>query len=536
MAAQHERDLVGRLGLVKVVVLLELASVLDLEPVLVCRAPFLLVLVREERVADEPKFLAHRGSNAKDEGGRCGAGFFQDLAARCTDRGGDEPDDGLLASDAVLAQWSLLGRRSIEEVMRDVISLFTGAGGLDLGFEAAGFRTAVAVEQDPEAVATVRANRDWNVLLEDVHSEAASPEALLRAGHLGEGEAALLIGGPPCQPFSKSGYWHSGDSKRLQDPRAQTLDAYFRVLRAALPEAFLLENVPGMAFSEKSEGLDFVKDQVARINVECGTNYQIAAAELNSVEYGVPQARRRVFVVAHREGRPFRFPAPTHAPPPKMSMATGEVSGSIELPFGLEECTSSWDAIGHLEDDDDPELRPTGKWADLLPSIPEGRNYLFHTDRGGGLPLFGWRRHFWSMLLKVAKDRPSWTLTAKPGPAIGPFHWKSRRFSAAELCALQTFPAGYEILGSIRSVQRQVGNAVPSAMAEVLGLAMRAQFFDDLEVDPSSPSLVPARRRPCPSPEVVLDVPQKYLHRVGKHSAHPGTGLGRGAQSRSTAK
>ncbi|HPS79887.1 MAG TPA: DNA cytosine methyltransferase, partial [Thermoanaerobaculaceae bacterium] len=124
--------------------------------------------------------------------------------------------------------------------MRKALSLYTGAGGLDLGFEAAGFETAVAVEIDPEAVATLRANRPWPVIDRDIHW-VTSQEILATAG-LREGEADVLIGGPPCQPFSKSGYWASGDTKRLDDPRAGTMGAYLRVLRDTLPKAFLLEN------------------------------------------------------------------------------------------------------------------------------------------------------------------------------------------------------------------------------------------------------------------------------------------------------
>src|SRR5262245_52552513 len=98
---------------------------------------------------------------------------------------------------------------------------------------------------DPDAVLTLRANRDWRVLEERGRpkriEDVTTPE-LLRTGGLGDGEAALLVGGPPCQPFSKASYWHSGDSRRLKDPRANTLEHFLRVLRDALPEAFLLEN------------------------------------------------------------------------------------------------------------------------------------------------------------------------------------------------------------------------------------------------------------------------------------------------------
>lgn len=90
------------------------------------------------------------------------------------------------------------------------ISLNTGAGGLDLGLESAGFETRVAVEMDKDCVETLRSNRDWPVIDRSIH-EIPSSELLLTA-RLEPGEADLLFGGPPCQPFSKAGYWASGDS------------------------------------------------------------------------------------------------------------------------------------------------------------------------------------------------------------------------------------------------------------------------------------------------------------------------------------
>jgi DNA (cytosine-5)-methyltransferase 1 len=398
-------------------------------------------------------------------------------------------------------------KRRKQTPTRRLISLYTGAGGLDLGFEAAGFETAAAVEMDPEAVATLRHNRSWPVLDRDIHS-VSSQELLATAG-LGVGEADALIGGPPCQPFSKSGYWASGDTLRLDDPRAGTLGAYLRVLRDTLPKIFLLENVPGLAYQRKSEGLDLIARTIRKINRACGTSYTLAVAKLNAADYGVAQMRERVLVIGARDGEKFAFPAPTHAP---AAYAT------------------AWDAIGDLADDDDPEVRVRGKWADLLPSIPEGENYLWHTERRGGLPLFGWRRRYWSFLLKLSKRLPSWTIQAQPGPAIGPFHWNNRRLSARELCRLQTVPDGYTVLGNIASVQRQLGNAVPSALAEVLGRAMRRQLLGD-EVDLAS-RLIPARRLPIPEPEPVGAVPFKYRCLIGDHEAHPGTGQGYAATRR----
>ena len=166
-----------------------------------------------------------------------------------------------------------------------------------------------------------------------------------------------------------------------------------------------------------------------------------------------------------------------------------------------------------------------GKWAELLPSIPEGLNYLWHTERGDGEPLFGWRRRYWSFLLKLAKDKPSWTIQAQPGPGTGPFHWDNRRLSMRELCRLQTFPDDVSVTGVYRAVHKQVGNAVPSLLGEILGRAIRTQLLGDAPMR-SPLQLLPPDRSPAPRAAKPADVPRKFRHLRGDHEAHPGTGLG----------
>jgi DNA (cytosine-5)-methyltransferase 1 len=335
---------------------------------------------------------------------------------------------------------------------RTVLSLFTGAGGLDLGLEAAGFKNVLCVEIDKDARQTLRTNRPHWKLSEPGDIHKLTPAEILKQANLKPGELDLLAGGPPCQPFSKAGYGSLNGARRLDDPRAKTLKAYLDVVEATLPRALLLENVKGIKTKGKDEGLRFLLDGLELINQRQGTNYQPNLIELDAADYGVPQHRERLFLIASRDGQPFQTPAPTHGP--------GKAKPYV----------TALDAIGDLDADNWPEeLNPRGKWAHLLPSIPEGQNYLWHTERGGGEPIFRWRAHFWSFLLKLAKDKPSWTIQASPGPAIGPFHWRGRLLSVEELCRLQTFPDGYKIFGSRRSAQRQLGNAVPVQLGKALG-------------------------------------------------------------------
>lgn len=397
------------------------------------------------------------------------------------------------------------------------LSLYTGAGGLDLGFEAAGFDTVAAVEMDPDCIATLQANREWPLAAQSIH-EVSSPR-LLAMADLREGDADVLIGGPPCQPFSKCGYWATGDARRLADPRASTVEAYLRVLRDTKPRAYVMENVAGLAFRDKDEGIGLVRRIIDAINREQGTHYGVELLRLNAADFGVPQLRERVFLVGARDGTAFGELPATH----RTTIADGPEPESES--DDREAHRTAWDALWDLEDDDDPSLLPRGKWAGLLPSIPEGQNYLFHTERGDGLPLFGWRRRYWNFLLKLAKRLPSWTLTAQPGPATGPFHWRSRRMSARELCRLQTIPDDYRIVGTLNAVQRQLGNAVPSALAEAVALALRDRLLGDLPAYRAA-TLVPEQRMPVPPAEPISVVAQQYLAMVGDHPDHPGTGKG----------
>jgi DNA (cytosine-5)-methyltransferase 1 len=376
---------------------------------------------------------------------------------------------------------------------------------LDYGFEAAGFDTSVAIEFDSDACKTLRANRDWPVIERSIY-DVPSEEILDTAG-FGVGDADVLIGGPPCQPFSKSGYWASGDTKRLNDPRANTLNAYMRVVEDTLPKTFFFENVEGVAYKSKAEGLNLLLDQIDEINRRTGASYQPEYKVLSAADFGVPQLRSRFFMIASRDATRFDFPEPTH----------GE---DRDEPY-----RTAWDALADVRPDPDEDLAVRGKWAGLLPSIPEGQNYLFHTDRGEGEPLFGWRRRYWSFLLKLSKRLPSWTLQAQPGPAIGPFHWESRKLSMRELCRIQTFPDDVVIQGERGAIQKQVGNAVPSLLAEILAREIRVRLLGR-RLPRGGLQLLPPARTDAPPPETIAPVPRKYLGLRGDHEAHPGTGKG----------
>lgn len=377
------------------------------------------------------------------------------------------------------------------------VGLFSGAGGLDIGLQAAGFRIALTVERDAICCETLRTNHHWKVVEKDL--EATTPQEILKAAKLRKRSVDLISAGPPCQPFSKSANWSPNGLLRLQDPRASALHNLMDIIGYALPSCVLIENVEGF----RRGGLRFLEAGFRRINRISGTSYHPTWKILNAADYGVPQMRRRLFLVAFRDGRDFEFPEPTH----KGNHVT------------------CWDAIGSLSKKSRADLALKGRWAKLLPSIPEGQNYLWHTNRGGGQRLFGWRTKYWSFLLKLAKSQPAWTIPAQPAQNAGPFHWCNRQLRTSEMLKLQTFPNDIHVSGSRADRQRQIGNAVPPLLAEVIGRAIVASLNG--KIIPNKPhKLAIPRRKAAPKPDRVRSPSQRYLHMIGRHKDHPGTGLG----------
>jgi DNA (cytosine-5)-methyltransferase 1 len=174
-----------------------------------------------------------------------------------------------------------------------IVSLYTGAGGLDLGLETAGFRPALCVELDGDARQTLAKNRPRWLLSDPGNIHSLRPEDLLEQASLKPRQAALLVGGPPCQPFSKSSYWTNGDARRLADPRSHTLRAFVDAVRVILPRVLILENVQGLTYRGKDEGLRLLVDGLKTINDIYRTAYRPQVISLNAADYGVPEVIAR---------------------------------------------------------------------------------------------------------------------------------------------------------------------------------------------------------------------------------------------------
>lgn len=192
-----------------------------------------------------------------------------------------------------------------------IISLFSGAGGLDIGFDRAGFKTAVAVELDPACCDTLRTNLPTLPIINKSITEVSGTE-ILKAANLEVGEAALVIGGPPCQSFSLAGV-----RKGLDDDRGKLLFEFVRIVRETLPKGFVLENVKGLTNWDKGRAMNLLIEELSKPIEHNGKIYQYQIAEpkvLDAVNYGVPQFRERLILVGNRMGKPYTYPKPLNTP------------------------------------------------------------------------------------------------------------------------------------------------------------------------------------------------------------------------------
>lgn len=373
-----------------------------------------------------------------------------------------------------------------------VISLFSGAGGLDLAVDQCGepplvqggsvgpLCVAVATDNDRAALETYAANFPTvPTILGDIRS--IGTERLLSASGLRRGDPVLVVGGPPCTPFSKSGFWLE-EKRTSSDPNASLLDEFVRVVDEVRPEAFILENVQGLTY--KTHRVQF--HRLLYAFEELG--YTPRAKVLIAADFGVPQIRRRVFVVGRRDGQPFQFPRPTHGGKTERT----DTGSPRRLPF-----ITAGDAIRDLlpGESESGEL-VEGKYADLAAQVPPGGNYLWHTTRQGGQSEFEWRSRYWTFLLRLDPKRPSTTLQAQPGPWVGPYHWenislddgtpRARRLRIPEMLRLMTFPDNFRLIGDRRMIQSQLGNAVPVELGKVVIRALLEQLGHLTPVDQSS--------------------------------------------------
>lgn len=333
------------------------------------------------------------------------------------------------------------------------LSLFSGAGGLDIGFHDAGFHVTDLVEIEKRFTETLAGNSgpfgylgECAIHCLDIRHFFPKP-----GKHID-----FIIGGPPCQSFSAAGRRASG-VRGINDSRGVLFKEYVRLLRTIKPKGFLFENVYGITGANGGKAWAEIQRAFA------SAGYTIHSRILDAADYGVPQHRERLFIVGLRQGT-FLFPRPTHGPDSPDGRAHYSAGKAVEgAPLQADEQIVQ--GIG-------------GRYGELLQEIPSGLNYSFFTSNlGHPRPVFAWRSKFSDFLYKASPDRPVRTLKAQGGQYTGPFHWDNRRFTLGELKRLQTFPDEYLVTGGRGAAVHQLGNSVPPQLARILALAVREQVF-----------------------------------------------------------
>lgn len=335
------------------------------------------------------------------------------------------------------------------------IGFFSGAGGLDIGAQLAGAKVISSLDFDRDSVASMKKNIFFNHT-EHFHSDIKDVNASTYSSIIKKNnpEKLILVGGPPCQPFSKAGYWVTHKNRLgSEDPR-NMIGQYLRIVDELRPDGFLLENVESLMHPKNATAVSEIYEAVDKLG------YKLNVYRTNAIEYGVPQKRKRVFFMATKR-EAFGEPIKTH----------GNIQEVLQNPE-LKPYEKVIDWIGKFDHQNffETEELVYGKtYEKELRQVPPGQNYFALTSRNGHPdPKFEANKRFWNFLLKLHPNLPSWTIAAQPGPWVGPFHWNNRRLRVPEIAALQTFPEDYVFAGNRRSIHKQIGNAVPSLLGKAV--------------------------------------------------------------------
>lgn len=373
-----------------------------------------------------------------------------------------------------------------------IIDLFAGCGGMSLGFKMAGFHSVLAVEKDEWAAETYQFNhQNTSVHVGDI-TEITEPKK-----QFPQNEIAGIIGGPPCQGFSLSG------SRDPKDPRNSLFMDYMRFVQDFKPAFFVMENVMGI-LSAKNKNGEWVKDVIVQVAVSHGYNTHIL--QLNAAEYGVPQARNRVFFVGIRQDYPF---VPAYLQPKKIT---------VDKPITLWQAISDLPQIEAGQGKDDvaylntPQndyqawcrqdssalynhisMRHTQRlierfkcihWGQSLADVPEEH---MQRKRGDAEKISG--KVYSQNNMRPHPDKPAPTLPASfQSNFIHPY--LHRNFTAREGARLQSFPDNYIFKGKRTTMSweknlsqfQQIGNAVPPLLAKALGLMIK-NYFEQIQSD-----------------------------------------------------
>ncbi len=359
---------------------------------------------------------------------------------------------------------------------RDVISLFSGAMGLDIGLRNSGLNIVIGQDFDQSCVETMRAN-GHRVLGGDIRE--IQPQQILDMTGLHVGEPFMICGGPPCQPFSTAG-------KRLgiNDPRGSLFMEFIRMIDYIKPRFFVMENVKGIMSAplkhvpaaerddlDPDQRLGTVLDVILSEFNKLG--YKTVYGILDAVNYGVPQFRERFVLIGSRDHEEIFLPVPTHFQMHQNPEYRWKTVGQ---------------AIRDLEDDPGECGKLPSERMKYLRLVPEGGNWknlpkdIIQEAMGGAYESGGGKAGFYR---RLTYSQPSPTITTAPAQkATMLCHpTKDRTLSVHEYARIQQFPEDWIFVGTIAAKYKQIGNAVPIGLAEAIGKAVIATADNNAVVE-----------------------------------------------------
>ncbi len=316
--------------------------------------------------------------------------------------------------------------------MKKIIELFSGAGGLSLGFEQAGFQNLFSVEFNPQAAQTYRKNFPNHHLIEGDIKEITNSKIKELQGN---NEVDVIIGGPPCQGFSMAG---NIGRKFIDDDRNRLFKEFVRFVDVIQPKMFVMENVARLATHNKGQTIKEIISEFEKLG------YIVDPKVLQAADYGVPQKRQRIFIVGYKKGK-FSFPeiqekhtTVKEAIGDLPELKNGQIS-QIPNHFAMNHSEQMLEKMAFIKDGGDRKDIPEN----LRPKSGDIRKYI-----------------------RYASDKPSVTVT---GDMRKIFHYsQNRALSPRELARLQTFPDDFIFEGNSISIQQQIGNAVPPLLGKVV--------------------------------------------------------------------
>lgn len=332
------------------------------------------------------------------------------------------------------------------------VSLFTGAGGLDIGLEQAGFKAISLCEIEKVFCDTLHENQQFRHSdgIDYFHGTSIINADICDVSGVdlaGGGEIDLVVGGPPCQAFSSSGKQLS-----VLDARGKLVHEFLRIIEELKPKMFLFENVRGLVTARDSNGepggvILNLLEQFFEIGYSC------RSILLNSADYGSHQRRVRCFILGCINGKAPIFPEPTHQKDPSLFHAKWKSLGEF--------------LANHADMNPDNFTYPTKELAKQLEKLPDGKGIKSigkaEPTRPGGH--WGYRQGTFI----ADKNLPARTVTGSASQDWVRYDGLLRRLTLAEIKLLQGFPCDWHILGTKAQKFKQVGNAVPTVFGELLG-------------------------------------------------------------------